>query len=196
MVYMYIRTTGEEEQSTTLNTKIHDHRATPLSEVQEHNKKEVYHVADPRVKYDEADDVCNQLGGKLASYDQVLHAYQHGANWCAHGWSKDQLALYPTQRKIWKKIQNAENPEEREMCGFAGINGGKFDKEMKFGVNCYGKKPEQLRTYKHPKLPKQMKEKKESETRRYHDLVVIPYDRKRWSREDYEPAQSQVIREQ
>jgi hypothetical protein len=191
MFYLYRKSRTVPEKRLKVNV-IHDHPATPLSQEEIHNKKEVYHVAKPRVKYEKARDVCEQLGGKLADYDQVLHAYQHGGEWCNHGWSKEQLALYPTQRKTWEKIQNAKNPEEREMCGHVGINGGKFDKDMKFGVNCYGVKPEKLHDYKHPKLPKQKKDKKLSKVKLFDELVVIPYDRKKWSREDFESKPSNV----
>ena len=46
------------------------------------------------------------------------------------------------QKNTWKQIQLAEDPKKRSMCGHYGVNGGKFEKSHKFGVNCFGKRPE------------------------------------------------------
>ena len=166
----------------------HDHPATPLSQINNHDEEEVFHVAGKSVPYCEAKSVCKQLGAELATYDQILHAYQHGAEWCNYGWTKNQTAYYPTQKHTWEQLQNAENPSDRLICGMPGINGGRFNKNMKFGVNCFGIKPDKPdQDFIHPKLPEpKLKEKKK--VKYYHDLVVIPYSRKKWSRDDYEPA--------
>jgi hypothetical protein len=74
----------------------------------------------------------------LASYDQLVDAYNDGAEWCTYGWSNGQKAYYPTQKCNWEK----KGPEEKLKCGNPGLNGGFFaDPSLKFGVNCYGKKP-------------------------------------------------------
>ena len=115
-----------------------------------------------------------------------MHAYQHGGEWCNYGWSQDQLALYPTQKETWQKIQNAENPKDRNMCGHYGVNGGKFDKHMKFGVNCYGIRPPRPDPYfEHPDLPKQtvIAPKEEEKEKPIDGLEVIPYNRVRWQRD-------------
>lgn len=191
VTYVYYKRYIEPELASELaseqKTKVHAHPATPLSEIQSHDEEEVFHVALPKVGYDDASAVCKQQGAKLASYDQLLHAYQHGSEFCSHGWSKDQLALYPTQKKTWKRIQNAEDPEKREMCGHYGVNGGKFPKDFKFGVNCWGIKPIKDGKYKHTPLPKKKKEQKE-ELKRFDDLVVVPFSRKQWSRDGSEPS--------
>jgi hypothetical protein len=57
------------------------------------------------------------------------------------------MALFPTQKVTWDKLQktgkcgpNAHNND----CGRPGINGGFIDNPMvRFGVNCYGIKPEE-----------------------------------------------------
>ncbi len=163
------------------------HSATPLSQVNVHSNKEVFHVAGNRVEYDKAEKVCSQYNSELATYDQILHAYQHGGEWCNYGWSKDQLALYPTQKSTWESIQNAQDEKDRNMCGHYGVNGGKFDKNMKFGVNCYGVRPKEPESdFIHPELPKQKEivyeEKKEEPI---DDLVVVPYNRVRWQRDKH-----------
>ena len=96
------------------------------------DNKEVYNVYENVFKYDDAEKVCEILGGELASYEQILNAYNDGAEWCNYGWSKDQSAYYPMINKIDK-------------CGDVGINGGVFDPELEFGVNCYGVKPDEIK---------------------------------------------------
>jgi len=104
-------------------------------------RKEVYNIDSNDFTYLEAPLVCQSFNGKLATYDQLLSAHKDGANWCNYGWSANQMALYPIQQDVWDKIQ--EGPEDsRNICGKPGINGGYFpNKELKFGVNCYGYKP-------------------------------------------------------
>ena len=180
-VYLYFYHLEPKQRNT------HGHVATPLSQVQDHVPDQVFHVSGNRVGYEEAQDVCKQLDARLATYDEVVHAYQHGAEWCNYGWSQDQLALYPTQKKTWEQVQLAEDPTKRGMCGHYGVNGGKFDKEQKFGVNCFGKRPEKPDPYFiHADLPK-LPEKKEDEPKFFDDLVIVPYNRVRWER-DYSSA--------
>lgn len=106
-------------------------------------KKEVFNVSSNRFMYEDAQPLCKALGAELATYDQVKDAYEKGADWCNYGWTKGQLALYPTQKETWDKVQ--AGPEDQRMaCGAVGLNGGHFDNpEMRFGVNCYGVKPSQ-----------------------------------------------------
>ena len=52
----------------------------------------------------------------------------------------NQLALYPIQKKTYNKLQTKKGHEHD--CGRPGINGGYIsDKNIEYGVNCYGKKP-------------------------------------------------------
>ena len=48
------------------------HSATPLSQVNVHSNKEVFHVAGNRVEYDKAEKVCSQYNSELATYDQLF----------------------------------------------------------------------------------------------------------------------------
>lgn len=116
-------------------------------EVNDDARPEVFNVSNNLYTYEEAPFVCQALGGRLASYDEIENSYNNGAEWCNYGWSQNQLALFPTQKNTWKKIQNSvsdcdEGDSLRNVCGRPGINGGFFaNPNLKFGVNCYGIKP-------------------------------------------------------
>jgi hypothetical protein len=104
---------------------------------------EVFNVAQNKFTYYDAEPLCKALGAELATYDQVRDAWAKGADWCNYGWVKGQMAIYPTQRETYDKLQNGP-PEEKRACGTTGVNGGVFDNpELRFGVNCYGQKPSQ-----------------------------------------------------
>jgi len=50
------------------------------------------------------------------------------------------MAFFPTQKATWENLQKTKN--HKNDCGRPGINGGYFDNpNIRFGVNCYGKKP-------------------------------------------------------
>ncbi len=104
---------------------------------------QVYNVSKNTFTYYDAEPLCKAMGAELATYDQVKSAWERGADWCNYGWVKGQMAVYPTQKETWEKLQ--AGPEEQRMaCGNPGLNGGYFDNpEMRFGVNCYGPKPSQ-----------------------------------------------------
>ena len=102
------------------------------------NKREVFHIANQDYTFEQAKCKCESYNAKLASYDQLVDSYNDGAEWCTYGWSSGQKAYYPTQKCNWEK----KGPEEKLKCGNPGLNGGFFaDPSLKFGVNCYGKKP-------------------------------------------------------
>lgn len=102
-------------------------------------KKEVFHVKQNTYNYKQAKAVCKALDSELATYDQIRKAFNKGAEWCGYGWSEDQMALFPTQMKTWKKLQ--KNKDHKHNCGRPGINGGFImNPYVKFGVNCYGPK--------------------------------------------------------
>ena len=102
---------------------------------------EVFNISNNNYTYEEASKVCQAYDSELATYDQVLEAHKKGANWCNYGWSQNQLALYPIQQSFYDKLQAAPN-NVKEACGEPGVNGGFFkDGALKFGVNCFGKRP-------------------------------------------------------
>jgi len=105
--------------------------------------KEVFNVSSNEFTYYDAEPLCMALGAELATYDQVKQAWSKGADWCNYGWVKGQVAVYPTQKETWDKLQTGPE-DEKYACGQPGVNGGAFDNpEMRFGVNCYGVKPPQ-----------------------------------------------------
>ena len=105
--------------------------------------KEVFTISKNDYSYYDAAPLCKALGAELATYDEVKHAWQKGADWCNYGWVKGQMAVYPTQKGTYEELQ--QGPEDqRGACGKPGLNGGYFDNpELKFGVTCSGRRPPQ-----------------------------------------------------
>jgi hypothetical protein len=105
--------------------------------------KEVFHVADNKYAYEDAEPLCKAMGAELATYEQVQDAWKKGADWCSYGWVKGQAAVFPTSEDTWTNLQ--QGPDDQRMaCGATGVNGGYFDNpDLKFGVNCFGSKPAQ-----------------------------------------------------
>jgi len=102
---------------------------------------EVFNVSNNIYTYDDAQAVCKVYGAKLATYDQMEDAYNDGADWCNYGWSEGQMAFFPTQKSTWLALQKDE--KRKNNCGRPGINGGYIaNPYFKFGVNCFGKKPQ------------------------------------------------------
>jgi hypothetical protein len=103
-------------------------------------KKQVFNIPGNYYNYENAKALCQAYGAELASYDQIEKAYNNGAEWCNYGWSANQLALFPTQKKTYDTLQTI--PGHENDCGRPGINGGYIaNPRVKFGVNCYGNKP-------------------------------------------------------
>ena len=102
---------------------------------------EVFHVDDSQFTYADAPAVCAAYGAEIATLEQIIEAYNHGAEWCGYGWSAGGLALYPTQKATWQMLQAEPDNLKRTACGRPGVNGGYFDPNTKFGVNCFGFKP-------------------------------------------------------
>ena len=101
---------------------------------------EVFHLRDNVFNYEDAQAACRAYDARLANLEEVIKAYKDGGNWCSYGWSDGQLALYPTQKDFWEKLQN--NSNTKYQCGVPGVNGGYFaNSEYHFGANCFGKKP-------------------------------------------------------
>jgi hypothetical protein len=104
-------------------------------------KKEVFNVSRNLYTYEEAAPLCKAMGAELATYEQVSDAQKGGADWCNYGWTKGQMAVYPTSENTWNKLQTGD-ARFRNSCGKPGMNGGFFDNpELRFGVNCFGARP-------------------------------------------------------
>lgn len=159
-------------------------------------RKEVFNIDNNAFTYNQAKKVCKAYGAKLATYGQVAVAQKNGANWCNYGWSANKMALYPIQKKYHEKIES--NPKTKGNCGKPGVNGGRFKKlNYKFGVNCYGYRPEgidgQLVYTSDPiykKLAKEQKKKK-TDIHKYRKFIreniveVRPFNDQKWSRYSY-----------
>jgi hypothetical protein len=146
-------------------------------------KKEVFYVSGNDYTYEEAAAVCAAYDGELASYDQVNEAYSGGAEWCGYGWTLGGMALFPTQPSTWQALQM--DPVNKTNCGRPGINGGYFDPQTKFGVNCYGVKPQNTGVKLPLPLPgadpagfNQMVDKFKSMLK---SMKVSPFNRDGWS---------------
>ena len=121
---------------------------TPLITTTLLDDREVFNVSNNLYTYEDAKAVCKAMDAELATYDQVEKAYNNGAEWCNYGWSDGQMALFPTQKATWEKLQKldegcvSEGEKRGNNCGSPGVNGGYIaNPYVKFGVNCYGKKP-------------------------------------------------------
>lgn len=103
-------------------------------------KEEVFNVSNNVYTYNDAQAVCKSLNSRLATYDEIEKAYNDGGEWCNYGWSANQSAYFPTQKKTWADLQTTE--KHKHDCGRPGVNGGYMaNPNIRFGVNCYGKKP-------------------------------------------------------
>lgn len=145
---------------------------------------EVFHIADNQFTYDEAQAVCAAYGSTLATLEQIIEAYNSGAEWCGYGWSAGGMALYPTQKSTWTELQREVDPGKRTACGRPGVNGGYFDPMTKFGVNCFGFKPKGEFRAPAP-LPGTDQTQFRSAVNRFKEMLksfnVSPWSRQEWS---------------
>ena len=154
-------------------------------------EKQVYHIPDNKYTYNDAKAVCKAFGSRLATYEEIEKAYNDGGEWCGYGWSANQNVLFPTQKKTWDKLQKTKH--HKHDCGRPGINGGYIaNPDAKFGVNCYGFKPEM--TYEEQQLmrdeplvpltreEREFKEKVKHYRSGLKDILVSPFNKKKWSR--------------
>lgn len=160
-----------------------DIETAPPSTYKPPTLKEVFYIADNKYTYEDAKAVCKLYDGELASYAQIEDAYNKGAEWCGYGWSKDQMALFPTQEATY----NSLDAEHKHDCGRPGINGGYIDNpNALFGVNCFGIKPKQTAKVYTPYPPKTVSEnafdKKVLEWKqRLNELIVAPFNKGEWN---------------
>lgn len=153
-------------------------------------EKQVFHVPDNKYTFEESKALCKAYGGRLASYDEIENAHKEGAEWCGYGWSKDQLALFPTQSKTYDALQKIEGHEND--CGRPGINGGFIDNpNVRFGANCFGYKPKmtsqememmnQTHTYPKTEKDKRFDRMVQDFKRKLPDILVAPFNNTTWS---------------
>jgi len=116
-------------------TKTEDKQVKPKE-----RKPEVFNISNNLYTYSDAQAVCKSFNAELATIDQIHTAYDEGAEWCVNSWSANQQVLYPTQKSTYDRLQKIKGQENT--CGRTGVNGGYVkDKSLRYGVNCYGIKP-------------------------------------------------------
>ena len=153
-------------------------------------EKQVFHIPGNTFNYKDSKAICKAYGGRLATYKEVEDAYKKGADWCSYGWSDGQMALYPTQYEKWSHLQKIE--DHQHDCGRPGINGGYIDNpNVKFGINCYGYKPEitneesqiMQNASMYPRTKKEFEFNKRIEywRRNLKELLVAPFNHNNWS---------------
>jgi len=158
-------------------------------------KKEVFNFSNNKYNYEDAQAICKAYGADLATYDQIEESYNNGGEWCNYGWSANQMAYFPTQKETWNKLQSTN--KHKNACGRPGINGGYMaNPNIKFGVNCYGVKPEAKQcnldklSTSGPHIPKTEEEKKMDEKVQYWKengdqcLNMNSFNYNKWSNEN------------
>ena len=129
-IYVDVDNTPENNTNTNNTNLITDHISGD----------QVFNIPGNYYNYNDAKSLCKAYGSRLANYSEVENAYNNGGEWCNYGWSNDQMALFPTQEETYNNLQKISGHEHD--CGRPGINGGYISNpNVRFGVNCYGKKP-------------------------------------------------------
>lgn len=145
---------------------------------------EVFHIAGNIFTYEDARKTCSSYGARLATYNEIEKAYNNGANWCSYGWSEDQMAYFPTQQKVINELKKI--PGHEHSCGRQGVNGGFIDNpNVKFGANCFGKKPnatQKDKDYMHsvnhtPAIDKILEDSKELLSK----YIIAPFNKDKWN---------------
>jgi hypothetical protein len=163
-------------------------KPSPVPEIK--FRKQVFNIPGNYYNYENAKALCKAYGSTLATYDQVENSYNSGGEWCNYGWSEGQMALFPTQKSTYDKLQTI--PGHEHDCGRPGINGGYIaNPQVKFGVNCYGNKPriteeedELMKTM--PKYPQNMKDlvfdkRVDFWKRQLSEILVSPFNHDSWT---------------
>lgn len=148
---------------------------------------EVFHLPHNIYTYEKAQEVCDMFDARLATYDEVEDSYKNGANWCSYGWSSDQLALFPIQKSMYNELKKI--PGHKHDCGRTGVNGGYIqDKNTKFGVNCYGKKPyaseddlEYMTKFSFSSAFPDQELDKQKQKDKLDKLLIAPFNKDKWS---------------
>ena len=160
-----------------------------IDKVLDIDRREVFNIPENIYSYDDARLVCKALNADLATYDQVESSYNKGGEWCSYGWSEGQMALFPIQKKTHQQMQNIKGHEND--CGRPGINGGYFDdKELQFGVNCYGIKPKMNKAsqkiiqattfFPQSEDDLQMKMKVDELKSNINNIIIAPFNQDKW----------------
>lgn len=154
-------------------------------------REQVFNIPENTYVYEDAKALCKAYGARLATYNEVEDSYNHGGEWCNYGWSDGQMILFPTQQKSYDHLQKIKGHEND--CGRPGVNGGYIaNPKLKFGVNCYGKKPKMSETeeelmatqpaYPRTKADIELEDKVKYWKEQLSNVLVSPFNHKTWSR--------------
>jgi len=183
---------GGNKINVAIQEKVKEGDIEPSTVVPEITRKpQVFNIPGNYYGYEDAKALCSAYGAELANYEQVEKAYNRGAEWCNYGWSDGQLALFPTQKETYAKLQ--EIPGHENDCGRAGVNGGYIaNPRLKFGVNCFGYKPKitneeeemMQNTQPYPKTEKDilMEKRVDYWKGKLDEILVSPFNYDTWSR--------------
>lgn len=171
-----------------INIVREEDKSTTIPEIK--FEKQVFNIPENIYSYDDAKALCKAYGAELANYEQIEDTYNKGGEWCNYGWSDNQMILYPTQKNTYDILQQIEGHEHD--CGRPGVNGGFISNpNAKFGVNCYGYKPEintneaeymkYQKLYPITKKDKEINEKINTYKSKLKDILVSPFNPKQWS---------------
>jgi hypothetical protein len=156
------------------------------------SEKQVFNIPGNYYTYDNAKELCSAYDAKLATYDQIEKAYNNGADWCNYGWSENQLALFPTQKKTYEELQ--KKPGHENDCGRQGVNGGYIaNPNVKFGVNCFGYKPKKsnfdselmnkLTPYPEKQEDIEFQQKVDKLKNKLNEIAISPFNNNNWDEE-------------
>lgn len=153
--------------------------------------KQVFNIPGNKYTYSDAQALCKAYDAELATYEQIEDAYEKGASWCNYGWSANQMAFFPTNKKVWEKLQTIKGHEHD--CGREGVNGGYIaNPKVRYGVNCYGNKPaistEESKLMKQQSLfPKSVEDYRLEQQADYYkknidNILVSPFNSTTWTK--------------
>jgi hypothetical protein len=183
---------GGNKINVAIQEKVKEGDIEPSTVIPEITRKpQVFNIPGNYYGYEDAKALCSAYGAELANYEQVEKAYNRGAEWCNYGWSDGQMALFPTQKETYAKLQ--EIPGHENDCGRAGVNGGYIaNPKLKFGVNCFGYKPKitneeeemMQNTQPYPKTEKDilMEKRVDYWKGKLDEILVSPFNYDTWSR--------------
>jgi hypothetical protein len=154
-------------------------------------RPQVFNIPGNNYVYSDAKALCTAYGSRLATYKELEQTYNEGGEWCNYGWSDGQMALYPTQQSTFDGLQ--KKPGHENDCGRPGVNGGYMSNPaMKFGVNCFGYKPQitsdeeelMATTTPYPKTKKDlaMEQRVVYWQDKLKEILVSPFNYNNWSK--------------
>jgi hypothetical protein len=183
--------TGTPEIEIKIDTKRMKEMVPDATTTETILKPQVFNIPENVHTYEDAKSICKAFDARLATNEELEEAQEAGGEWCNYGWSEGQMALFPTQKNTWDQLQKIKGHEND--CGRPGVNGGYVaNPDMKFGVNCYGFKPdikpkEQELMSSIPIYPKTEQDiAMENRVKYWKDkldnIIVSPFNHNSWSR--------------